>query len=121
LRFLIDEMYPASVAEQLRARGRDAVSVHDAEYRHLEGAPDDELFRVAVGEGRRLVTENVPDFRRLESAALARGDTIPGLVYSTNRQFPRGDPATIGRLVLALDALAAQPTTAVSTFLTPTR
>ena len=33
------------------------------------------------------------------------GSHHAGLVYTTNRQFPRGDPATMGRLVHALDAL----------------
>jgi hypothetical protein len=51
------------------------------------------------------VTENVRDFRPLESAHLADGSHHAGLVYTSNRQFPRGDPATTGRLVRALDAL----------------
>jgi hypothetical protein len=43
------------------------------------------------------------------------------LVFTTDRQFPRGDPATIGRLVTALDALlAAEPDLATSLFLKPT-
>ena len=54
---------------------------------------------------RAIVTENVPDYRRLEAPALARGQPVPGLVYTTNRQFPRGEPATTGKLVLALAAL----------------
>jgi hypothetical protein len=66
---------------------------------------NDEVFAVAVAEARAVVTENVPDFRRLEADARARGEPHAGLVFTTNRQFPRGDPATTGRLVLALDAL----------------
>ena len=62
---LLDEMYSPVVAEQLRARGHDAVSVHDPEYRYLEGAPDEEIFAAALAEERALVAENVPDFRRL--------------------------------------------------------
>lgn len=52
-------------------RGHDVVSVHDPDYRRLEGTPDDEVFATAVAEGRILVTENVPDYRRLEAEALA--------------------------------------------------
>jgi hypothetical protein len=53
-----------------------------------------------------LVTENVRDYRPLEALLLAESSSHhAGLVYTTNRQFPRGDPATTGRLVLALDAL----------------
>jgi len=47
MRLLLDEMYPPVVAEQLRARGHDVVSVHDPEYRWLEGAPDEEVFAAA--------------------------------------------------------------------------
>ncbi len=118
MKLLLEEMYPATVAEQLRARGHDAVSVHDPDYRRLEGAPDEEVFATAVAEERALVTENVPDFRRLETEALARGESHAGLVFTTNRQFPRGDPATIGQLVLALDALLAeQPAIQTAMFL----
>lgn len=114
MKLLLDEMYSATVAEQLRARGHDVVAVHDPGYRRLEGAPDAEVFAVAVAETRAIVTENVPDFRRLEAEALARGERHAGIVFTTNRQFPRGDPATTGRLVLALEALL-QTTATLST------
>lgn len=108
-------MYPATIAEQLRGRGHDVVSIHDPDYRRLEGAPDEEIFAIAAAEARALVIENVPDFRRLEADALASGRPTPVLVFTTKRQFPRGEPATIGRFVLALDSLltelSAQPTT----------
>ena len=118
MKLLPDEMFPATLAEQLRGRGHDVVSIHDPEYRRLEGVPDEEVFSTAVAEGRALVTENVPDFRRLEAKALARGERTPSLIFTTNRQFPRGDPATLGRLVLALDALLAErPTLPAAIFL----
>jgi len=109
VKLLLDEMYPPVVAEQLRARGHDVVSVHDSEYRQLEGAPDEEVFAAALAYERALVTENVPDFRRLEADALARGESPPILVFTSNRQFPRGEPGTIGRLVEALHALVSEP------------
>lgn len=108
MKLLVDEMYPPAVAGQLRARGHDVVSVHDPEHRSLQGAPDDEIFAVALAEGRALVTENVPDFRRLEADALARGELHTTVVFTSNRQFPRGEPATIGRLVEALHALLSE-------------
>ena len=108
MKLLLDEMYPAVVAEQLRARGHDVVSVHDVEYRYLEGAPDEEIFGAALAEDRALVTENIPDFRRLEADALARGEVHAMLVFTSNRQFPRGEPGTIGRLVEALHALLSE-------------
>ena len=108
MKLLLDEMYPPAVAEQLRARGHDVVSVHDPEYRRLEGAEDEEVFAAALAEERMLVTENVPDFRRLEVDALARGEAVPALVFTSNRQFPRGQPGTIGHLVEALHALMSE-------------
>ena len=98
-------MYPALLAEQLRARGHDVVSLHEPDYRWLEGMPDAKVFAAVVAEGRALVTENVPDFRRLEADALASGKPSPPLIFTTNRQFPRGAPATVGRLLASLDAL----------------
>lgn len=108
MRLLLDGMYPASIAEQLRALGHDVASIHDPDFRHLEGALDEHIFEVAVGAERVLVTENVSDFRRLEGRALAEGKKTPGLVFTTNRQFPRGHPATIGRIVSALAALLTE-------------
>jgi predicted nuclease of predicted toxin-antitoxin system len=102
---LLDEMYPAWLAAELQARGHDVVSLHDPAYRALEGAPDAEVFQAAVSTRRALVTENVSDFRRLDSAALARGEPTPVLILTSNRQFPRGAPATLGRLLAALHAL----------------
>jgi hypothetical protein len=104
-------MYSPVVAEQLRARGHDVVSVHDPDYRRLEGAPDEEIFAAVLTENRALVTENVPDFRRLEADALARGEAHAALIFTSNRQFPRGDPGTTGHLVDALHALMTERST----------
>ena len=109
MRLLLDEMYPATLAEQLRARGHDVVSVHDADDHHLEGVPDAEVFAAAIADDRALITENVADFRRLETDALGRDAPSPRLIFTTNRQFPRGLAGTVGRLVLALDAALAEP------------
>ena len=102
---MLDEMFPGVLAQQLRARGHDVVSVHDSAYVQLEGARDADVFEAAVAETRTIVTEDVSGFWSLEADALANGRPTPGLVFTTDRQFPRGDPATFGRLVRALDAL----------------
>lgn len=121
MRLLLDEMYAPRIAEQLCARGRDVASVHDPEYRALEGEPDEEVWAAALAADRVLVTENVQDFRRIETDALASAQPAARLIFTTDRQFPRGDPATIGRLVTALDALViAEPELATSLFLKPT-
>lgn len=121
MRLLLDEMYSPRIAEQLRARGRDVASVHDPGYRALEGEPDEEVWAAALAADRVLVTENVQDFRRIETDALASAQPTARLIFTTDRQFPRGNPATIGRLVTALDGVfIAEPELATSLFLTPT-
>jgi len=44
---------------------------------------------------------------------------VPCLIFTTNRQFPRGSRSTVGRLVVALDALLADPPAGVTLFLEP--
>ena len=120
MKLLLDEMYAPAIAEQLRARDHDAVSAHDEAYRTLEGEPDEKVWAAAVADDRALVSENVQDFRRLDADPLARAQPRPRLIFTTDRQFPRGDPATIGRLVTALDALlAAEPDLVSALFLKP--
>jgi predicted nuclease of predicted toxin-antitoxin system len=120
MKLLLDEMYAPAVAGQLRARGHDVSSIHDPEYHLLEGALDEEMWAVAIAHGRALVSENVRDFRRIEAQALARDQPIAHLIFTTDRQFPRGDPGTLGRLVLALAALlATPPDMATALFLKP--
>jgi predicted nuclease of predicted toxin-antitoxin system len=120
LKLLLDEMYPGAIADQLRAQGYDVISVHD--YSWLEGSSDEEVLAAAVAEGRAVVTENVPDFCRLEANALARGESHAGLIFTTNRQFPRGDAAIIGRMVMALSGLLQeQGELSTTIFLKPPR
>ena len=121
MKLLLDEMYAPTIAEQLRTRGHDAFSIHDPAYRMLEGEPDHEVWAAAIADDRALVSENVQDFRRIEANALARAQPVAPLIFTTDRQFPGGDPATLGRLVTALDALlAAEPKLATALFLKPT-
>jgi predicted nuclease of predicted toxin-antitoxin system len=105
LRLLLDEMYAPAVAQELRGIGHDAVSLHDADSPLPAGASDEEVLSAARAAGRALVTENVRDFRPLEADLVARSAHHAGLIYTSNRQFPRGHSATVGRLVRALDAL----------------
>lgn len=104
MRLLLDEMYSVAVAEQLRDRGHDVVSVNDSDYAHLRAAADADVFRAAISEGRAVVTENVRDFAALEADALSTRFR-PVLVYTTHRQFPRRGKPAVGRLVSALAAL----------------
>lgn len=108
MRLLIDEMWPATLAEELRRRGHDVVAV--IERPDLAHRGDDVVLDHAGKEGRVVFTENVPDFVPLATGVLAAGGTFPGLLLTSNAAWPRGNPRTLGRVVRALDTfLAAHP------------
>jgi hypothetical protein len=106
VKLLLDEMWPPEIAVQLRHRGLDVAAV--AERAELRGQPDEAIFAVAQAEGRVLVTENVADFRPLATARFQRGHGHAGLVFTSDRRFPRHDPRTVGRLVNALAELLSR-------------
>jgi predicted nuclease of predicted toxin-antitoxin system len=101
LRLLLDEMYPSSIADELRARGHDVVSVHAAPGR---GTTDEEVLDYACEQGRAVVTENVRDYRPMAEARIAAGGSHHGLLFTTEKQWPRNN---VGALITALDLLLA--------------
>jgi predicted nuclease of predicted toxin-antitoxin system len=103
LKLLLDEMWPPSVAIQLRARGHDVVAV--AERGDLRGRADPEIFAAAQLEVRAVVTEDRGGFRPLARAALQSGGSHEGLILTSTRAFPRRHEATFHRLGAALDTL----------------
>ena len=102
MRLLLDEHFSPMVAQQLRLRGHDVLALVDVAA--LRQLPDGEVLRWAANEGRAVVTENVGDFLRLHADYLTRGRSHWGLILTTRRSFPR-NAASLGRLILALDAL----------------
>jgi hypothetical protein len=100
LRLLVDEMYPPSIAVQLRRRGFDVSAV--TERPELRSKPDEVIFTVAQDEGRAVVTENIADYVRLAAAAEQRGRPHFGLVLVDPAKFPRGDSRSPGRMVREL-------------------
>lgn len=103
MRLLIDEMYPAAIAQQLRYRGRDVSAV--TERTELRSLADSAVFAIAQLERRAVVTENVADFIPLADAADQRGEPHHGLVLIDPAKFPRGSRRMIGRLVTELHKL----------------
>lgn len=99
---VLDEHYWDEIASQLRELSHDVVAV--TERRELRAMTDDELFAWAVKEGRWIVTENVPDFARIMQRAWQDGTPPIGVVYTSNRTFPRSKN-TSGVLIRALDTL----------------
>lgn len=115
-RLLLDEMLPARVADELRRRGHDVMAlVADPE---LRARSDEQVYAWAGEHERRVVTENVKDFRRLTPA----GDG-PGVLLTSSRHYPRSR-SQLGRLVDALDHwLSNRPDgpRAIEDWLTPNR
>lgn len=103
MRLLIDEMYPAAIAEQLRRRGHDASALTERpEARSLSDAA---IFALAHAERRVVVAANVVDFVPLANTAEQRGEVHHGLVLVDPMKFSRGKPRTVGRLVRELERL----------------
>jgi hypothetical protein len=108
LRLALDELYTRAIAEELRVRGHDVVSVQErTEWR---GLADSALFPLVAADRRALVTENWGDFQReLERAATVGLDHY-GVVFTSRRRLPRSRD-TIGLFVRVLeDFLVRHPT-----------
>ncbi len=97
---LLDEHYSDAIAAQLRAAGHDVLAVvADPE---LRAQPDDEVFRRAAASGRRIVTENIKDFRPLLQQAYADGDPVARLLLVPPGRFPRGSGRRNAAIVAVL-------------------
>lgn len=104
MKLLIDEMFPAAIAQRVREEhGHDIIAI--AERDDLVGLADTDVFLIAQAEERAIVTENVRDFLPIARQWQAMGRIHFGLVLTTNRKFPRSQPRTRGRLVTALENL----------------
>jgi hypothetical protein len=102
---LLDEMLSGTIASQLRARGRDVVTV--VENTDLIGLSDDEILAEATTAERALVTSNIRDFVPLDQRYKASGRIHGGLVLVSSKAFPH-DRSFIGALVSALDHLLGE-------------
>ena len=103
IRFLLDEHYPAWLADDLAADGIDAVALN-AHRPELRGADDRRVLEAAIAEGRIVVTEDVTTF----CAAIAAVPEHLGFVYCHHARFPRTRPG-LNRLGKALVALVSTP------------
>jgi len=96
---LLDEHFPPLLAESLRRAGFDVTSV--AETPSLLGTSDEQVYQAAIDNNRRVVTENVRDFRPLLVSALERGNPFAPVLFTTTGKFPRRLSA-LGPLASAL-------------------
>ena len=106
MKILVDEMYPAAIAEALEVAGIEATTV--AELR-LAGASDSEVFRAAVAGGYSVLTENVGDFTRLAADHVTAGGHHHGVLIALSGRFSRR-PAGTGPLIAAIQAVADEQT-----------
>lgn len=106
-RLLLDEHYSDAIAVALRDSGYDVIAaVADSE---LRGGGDLDLYRYAAGRGRRVVTENIKDFRPILLQAVNAKGLVAPLLLVPPRRFPRGRGDRTATIVTALRAWLDQP------------
>jgi predicted nuclease of predicted toxin-antitoxin system len=98
-RLLLDEHFSEQIAVQLREQGFDVLAV--CESPELIGPSDADLWQVAIGLERRIVTENAADFLPLLQQAYANQTPVVPLLLTTSRRFPRTRDG-IGNLTTAI-------------------
>jgi hypothetical protein len=84
---LLDEMFSDSIAEQLRAKGHDVISV--VADPALVALPDDQILAYAAGDGRALVTANIKDFVPFDGRYRAAGQSHSGLILVSTKSLPQ--------------------------------
>jgi hypothetical protein len=99
---LLDEMFSDSIAQQLRAKAHDVISV--VADQALVALPDEQILAHATAEGRALVTANIKDFIPLDGRYRAAGQSHAGLILVSTKTFPmsRGFTAAITAALLTL-------------------
>ena len=101
MRILLDEMYANKLAQGLRDKGIDAVTVAEL---GLTGRSDADVFTAAADGGYAVLTENVSDFARLCGEHVAAGGHHFGVLIALSSRFSRR-PAGYGTIVTAVVAM----------------
>lgn len=105
MKVLLDEMYPARLADALRAEGIEVKTVAEL---GLNGSADPEVFAAAVARGYAVLTENVGDFTRLATDHSVAGGHHHGLLIALSSRFSR-QPAGTAALAVATTEAIQQP------------
>jgi hypothetical protein len=95
-------MLSDNIAQQLRAKGHDVISV--VADPALVGLPDDQVLAYATTDGRTLVTANIRDFVPLDGRYRAASQSHGGLILVSAKTFPqnRGFVAAITTALMTL-------------------
>jgi len=104
VKLLLDEQISGKVAERLRDRGHDLIATTADP--SLRGLSDPDLFEVAQGQSRAVVTYNRPDFEAIVREYAEANREHHGLVIVHPARFPSWE---FSRLSAALDALLKDP------------
>jgi hypothetical protein len=99
---LLDEMFSATIAQHLNAKGHDVLAV--VADPALIALPDDQILGHATAAKRALVTANIKDFTPLVAAYRAAGHDHAGLILISAKTF-RQDRAYTAAITNALIAL----------------
>lgn len=99
---LLDEMFSNAIAEQLRTKGHDVISV--VTNPALVALPDEQILAHAATEGRALVTANIKDVMPLDARYRAAGQVHHGLILVSTKAFPQSRSFTAA-IATALEAL----------------
>lgn len=115
---LLDEIFTDDIAQQLRTKGYDVISV--VADPALVGLPDDRILAYATAEGRALVTANIKDFVPLDARYRAADQPHAGLILVSTKTFPqnRGFPSAVTTALAALLSGIAKIESAQVMFLT---
>ena len=99
---LLDEMFTDDIAQQLRTKGYDVISV--VADPALVGLADDQILAYATTEGRALVTANIKDFVPLDARYRAADQSHAGLILVSTKTFPQNRGFASG-VTIAIAAL----------------
>lgn len=104
MKILIDEMYPAALADNLRAA---CIQASTASELKLAGSSDAEVFAAAVDRGYAVLTENVGDFTRIAAEYNTAGRHHHGLLIALSSRFSRR-PHGLKPLIAAIQAVSGE-------------
>jgi hypothetical protein len=103
IKLYLDENVPEAVAAALKLRGHDVLTTREADNK---GLSDPEQLAYAVSKKRILFTFNVPDFVKLHSEFIKKGNSHSGIIVS--KQHPVGTLVKAEHLLSRVDAARAQ-------------
>jgi hypothetical protein len=103
---LLDEMFSADIAGQLRKGHHDVLAV--VADPALIGMPDDQILAEAAAAGRALVTANIKDFVALDAQYKTTSRKHAGLILVSTKTFPQ-NRSLPGAITDSLAALLSTP------------